>query len=172
MLTDSKSIALFWMILSIASTTGITRFRLVALGKESFLRFITLQLTRNRTGAFDWTTNDATNSYISNKQLHIVPTLTTETTNITGDQILNGYQVNLTRDGTCTSSVSTDCAIFSNSSSGAIIPPVRSARLTTKGKFSITYGRVEVVAKLPQGDWLWPAIWYVLQPICSGPIQS
>jgi beta-glucanase (GH16 family) len=33
--------------------------------------------------------------------------------------------------------------------------------LTTKGKKSIKYGKVEVVAKMPKGDWLWPAIWYV-----------
>jgi beta-glucanase (GH16 family) len=36
---------------------------------------------------------------------------------------------------------------------------VRSARLTTQGAKWIQYGRVEVVAKLPKGDWLWPAIW-------------
>jgi beta-glucanase (GH16 family) len=40
-----------------------------------------------------------------------------------------------------------------------MINPVRSARLTTKGKQTIRYGKVEVVAKLPVGDWLWPAIW-------------
>jgi hypothetical protein len=33
-------------------------------------------------------------------------------------------------------------------------------RITTKGKKTIKYGKVEVVAKLPKGDWLWPAIWY------------
>ncbi|KAN0093454.1 Concanavalin A-like lectin/glucanase domain containing protein [Hyaloscypha variabilis] len=32
-------------------------------------------------------------------------------------------------------------------------------RITTKGKKTIKYGKVEVVAKLPKGDWLWPAIW-------------
>lgn len=42
---------------------------------------------------------------------------------------------------------------------GRIINPVRSARLSTKGRKSIRYGRVEVTAKLPRGDWLWPAIW-------------
>jgi len=26
-------------------------------------------------------------------------------------------------------------------------------------KFSLKYGTVEVVAKLPSGKWLWPAIW-------------
>lgn len=38
----------------------------------------------------------------------------------------------------------------------AIINPVRSARLTTNTSFSFKYGRVEIRAKLPQGDWLWP----------------
>lgn len=37
-----------------------------------------------------------------------------------------------------------------------IINPVRSARLTTEKSFSFKYGRVEVIAKVPQGDWLWP----------------
>ena len=34
-----------------------------------------------------------------------------------------------------------------------------SARISTQKSYSIKYGRVEVVAKIPQGDWLWPAIW-------------
>ena len=34
-----------------------------------------------------------------------------------------------------------------------------STRLLTKGKFSFTYGKVEVRAKLPSGRGTWPAIW-------------
>jgi beta-glucanase (GH16 family) len=34
-----------------------------------------------------------------------------------------------------------------------------SARLKTQGKFSFTYGKVEVRAKLPAGTGVWPAIW-------------
>lgn len=34
-----------------------------------------------------------------------------------------------------------------------------SARLLTQGKFSFTYGKVEVRAKLPNGGGTWPAIW-------------
>lgn len=34
-----------------------------------------------------------------------------------------------------------------------------SARLLTQGKFSFTYGKVEVRAKLPVGGGTWPAIW-------------
>lgn len=37
-----------------------------------------------------------------------------------------------------------------------IINPVRSARLNTAESFSFIYGRLELIAKLPTGDWLWP----------------
>lgn len=40
-----------------------------------------------------------------------------------------------------------------------IINPVRSARLRSINGFSFRYGRAEIVAKLPSGDWLWPALW-------------
>ena len=113
-------------------------------------------------GEFDWTTDDPKNSFVDSEGLHIVPTLTTESTSITAEQILNGYTLNITKadgDGSCTSTDYKSCGIRSNSTTGATIPPVRSARMTTKGKKSIKYGRVEVVAKTAKGDWLWPAIW-------------
>lgn len=37
--------------------------------------------------------------------------------------------------------------------------PFTSGKISTFGKFSFTYGRVEVRAKLPQGQGVWPAIW-------------
>lgn len=37
--------------------------------------------------------------------------------------------------------------------------PYTSAKLTTKGKVALTYGKIEVRAKLPQGQGTWPAIW-------------
>lgn len=40
-----------------------------------------------------------------------------------------------------------------------IINPVQSARLRTLNGFSFRYGRIEIIAKLPAGDWLWPAMW-------------
>jgi beta-glucanase (GH16 family) len=92
-----------------------------------------------------------------------MPTLTLQDpdSGVTTDQFMNGYTLNLTADATCTGFGNGSCAITSNSTENKILNPVRSARLTTKGKKSITYGRVEVVAKMPKGDWLWPAIWYV-----------
>lgn len=67
-------------------------------------------------------------------------------------------------DGSCTANLTAEyyaksCEIRSDAVNHTIVPPVRSARLTTQGAASIQYGRVEVVAKLPKGDWLWPAIW-------------
>lgn len=41
--------------------------------------------------------------------------------------------------------------------------PYTSARVTTKNKFSFTYGRVDVRAKLPIGGGMWPAIWLLPQ---------
>jgi hypothetical protein len=113
-------------------------------------------------GSFDWTTDDPANSYVSSSGLHIVPTLTEQSTDITVQQIYDGYTVNLTADGTCTSPNISQCVRSSNAVNGTIINPVRSARLTTAGKISIKYGRVEIVAKMPRGDWLWPSIWFVI----------
>ncbi|OCK77836.1 glycoside hydrolase family 16 protein [Lepidopterella palustris CBS 459.81] len=120
-------------------------------------------------GTFEWTTDDPKNAYTDENGLHIVPTLTTETTSITVDQIYDGYVLNLTTDGTCTSTDVTMCSIRSNRTAGTIINPVRSARINTKGKKSITYGKVEVVAKMPKGDWLWPAIWMMPEKNTYGP---
>ncbi|KAG6873720.1 hypothetical protein C0995_012186 [Termitomyces sp. Mi166 len=51
------------------------------------------------------------------------------------------------------------CKAITNKAAGAVINPVMSAKITTKGKVGIKYGRVEVVAKVASGDWLWPAVW-------------
>ncbi|KAJ7510963.1 glycoside hydrolase family 16 protein [Mycena galericulata] len=51
------------------------------------------------------------------------------------------------------------CSAVSNATQGKILPPVMSARISTRRSASLKFGRVEVVAKIPTGDWLWPAIW-------------
>ncbi|KAK2592717.1 hypothetical protein QQS21_009592 [Conoideocrella luteorostrata] len=135
-----------------------------------------IQLNGFGTGSFDWTTDDASNSYVDEQGLHIVPTLTLETTKITEAQMLDNHVLNLTTDGTCTSreqrlsnlTYNNPCWARSNATSRAIINPVRSARLTTSGKKTIKYGRVEVEAKLPSGDWMWPAIWMMPQDSVYG----
>ena len=39
---------------------------------------------------------------------------------------------------------------------GQIVNPIQSARLRSSRGFNFRYGKVEVEAKLPAGDWLWP----------------
>jgi Glycosyl hydrolases family 16 len=115
-------------------------------------------------GSFEWTTSDSTNVYTDENGLHIVPTLTINSTDITTAELFNGYTLNLTSQGICSATDAGNCVKVSNSTLQTMINPVRSARITTQGKHNITYGKVEVTAKLPRGDWLWPAIWYVAQP--------
>lgn len=126
---------------------------------------------------FEWTTASSNNSYTKDGKLYITPTLTSD---VIGEAaITNGYTVNLTQSGECTAApvpwvdrtgsgdlrmasignADINCQITSNSTLGTVIPPVQSARLSTNSSFSMQYGRVEVRARMPTGDWLWPAIW-------------
>ncbi|EGN97386.1 glycoside hydrolase family 16 protein, partial [Serpula lacrymans var. lacrymans S7.3] len=125
-------------------------------------------------GEFEMTTDSPNNSYVSNGYLYITPTLTSDA--IGTANVLNGYTYNLTD---CTYNVTNpvsssssgngttfdatayyqSCGAVSNSTAGTVINPVQSARISTRNTTSIKYGRVEVSAKLPRGDWFWPAIW-------------
>lgn len=58
----------------------------------------------------------------------------------------------------CTSNAFYGCE-RSAAASGNYINPISSARVRTAESFGFTYGRVEVTAQLPKGDWIWPAIW-------------
>ncbi|KAH6905306.1 concanavalin A-like lectin/glucanase domain-containing protein [Coprinopsis sp. MPI-PUGE-AT-0042] len=137
-------------------------------------------------GEFEMATDGDENSYVKDGKLWITPTFTSEL--IGEDAILDGHVFNITgctfnitqghssytHDASGqpldVSIVGQDrefdyagyqkaCSAVSNSTAGKIINPVRSARLTTRLSASIRYGRVEVRAKIPTGDWLWPAIW-------------
>lgn len=135
-------------------------------------------------GEFEMTTASENNSYVHNGRLYITPTFTSD---VIGDAaIVDGHVFNITD---CTfnithglgytasipqfasnSTIAMDqtfdaaeyyraCSSVSNVTSGQIINPVQSARISTRKTVSIKYGRVEVRAKIPKGDWLWPAIW-------------
>jgi beta-glucanase (GH16 family) len=69
--------------------------------------------------------------------------------------------INLLQAGTCTSDQFSDCVAATNTYPGnaSIVPPTKSGRLNSKKGATIKYGRLEVTAKMPVGDWLWPAIW-------------
>ncbi|KAJ7245454.1 hypothetical protein C8J57DRAFT_759937 [Mycena rebaudengoi] len=51
------------------------------------------------------------------------------------------------------------CFGVSNATLGKILPPVMSARVSTRRSTSIKFECVEIRAKLPTGDWLWRALW-------------
>ncbi|KAF2446948.1 glycoside hydrolase family 16 protein [Karstenula rhodostoma CBS 690.94] len=103
-------------------------------------------------GSFEQTTNDPDNVYIGNDgTLYIRPTLQD------ASLIANNAVIDLRGQG-CTGRHWTDCVAVTNTTNGTIVNPVKSARINTKVGANIKYGRVEVTAKLPEGDWLWPSI--------------
>lgn len=104
-------------------------------------------------GTFEWTTSNDNNSFVHDSNLYIYPTLTQWPPNTEGNS------VNLTADGTCTLNTKLDCQAYYNSSSYQVINPVQSARLTTKGKHTLRFGKVEMRVKMPRGRYLWPALW-------------
>ncbi|KAF6752646.1 concanavalin A-like lectin/glucanase domain-containing protein [Ephemerocybe angulata] len=137
-------------------------------------------------GEFEMTTTSPKNSYVRDGYLYITPTLTSD--DIGEAAIEDGHVFNITdctfnitqglsytaKDSTLLplniSAVGIDrefdvkgytkaCSAVSNATSGAVINPVQSARLSTRRSASIRFGKVEVRAKIPTGDWLWPAIW-------------
>ncbi|THG96108.1 hypothetical protein EW026_g5660 [Hermanssonia centrifuga] len=115
-------------------------------------------------GEFEMTTNSPNNSFVEDGKLYIVPTLTSDV--IGRANVLNGFTYNVTG---CTSTNLTSCGAVSNQTAGTVINPVMSARLTTKQSHHIQYGKVEIVAKLPRGDWLWPALWMLPVDDSYGP---
>ncbi|RMD45074.1 hypothetical protein DV735_g194, partial [Chaetothyriales sp. CBS 134920] len=104
-------------------------------------------------GDFAETTDTDENVFIKDGELWLKPTLQD------ADLINKNSVIDLTKQGICTSDAWFDCHAVTNTTNGTIVNPVKSARINTKKGASIQYGRVEVVASLPEGDWMWPAIW-------------
>ncbi|XP_046818095.1 beta-1,3-glucan-binding protein-like isoform X2 [Vespa crabro] len=80
----------------------------------------------------------------------------------------DSYGENITSYGTlqladCTSNIPQECS--RNAISYNILPPVISARFNTKNRFAFKYGKIEIRAKFPEGDWLYPELW--LEPLYS-----
>lgn len=109
---------------------------------------------------FQYYNNNRTNSYVRDGMLYIKPTLLEDeigTENVEG----NGYSLNIwgsTPGDYCTANFFYGCRRVAGSG-GNVLNPIKSASLRTADSFYFKYGKVEVRAKLPKGDWLWPAIW-------------
>uniref|UniRef100_A0A182KEJ1 CBM39 domain-containing protein n=1 Tax=Anopheles christyi TaxID=43041 RepID=A0A182KEJ1_9DIPT len=92
------------------------------------------------------------NSYIAAGRLVIVPTLVTQSADYNDERIRTGE---LTLAG-CTSPTNNPYECQRKAARSTILPPVVSAKLNTKHHFRFRYGRVEIRAKLPKGDWIFP----------------
>merc|ERR1712072_1408262 len=117
---------------------------LVGLGLTGFLIYDGLQSVSNLT--YCPVLDD--DFFIQDGMMQIKPTLQDpklmETNNV----------INLLKDGSCSSDIWSNCVAVTNTTNGTVVNPVKSGRVSTKTGASIKYGRVEVEAKLPAGDWL------------------
>ena len=104
-------------------------------------------------GQFEQTTSTDENVFVQDGVLVIKPTLQDRAL------IESNNIIDLLADGLCSSDQVINCVAATNTTNGTIVPPVKSGRLSTRKSVSIKYGRVEITARLPSGDWLWPAIW-------------
>lgn len=104
-------------------------------------------------GEFQWYVNDRTNSYVTNGVYHIRPTYTSD---VFGEGFLSSGRV-IIPPSECT--ISWDSGCDRQGTPDVIINPIRSGKIMSVDSFRFKYGALEVRAKLPAGDWLWPALW-------------
>eukprot|EP00762_Andalucia_godoyi_P007752 ANDGO_01726.mRNA.1 Beta-1 len=110
-------------------------------------------------GEFEVYLNNRTNAYVRNSVLYIRPTLLSDA--LGEGNIEAGFTMDLWGEDVnvgCTSNWNGGC-VKSSQSAGLILPPIQSASLRTIDSMSFRYGTMETRAKLPRGQWLWPAIW-------------
>ncbi|KAG6801368.1 gram-negative bacteria-binding protein 1-2 precursor [Apis mellifera caucasica] len=103
--------------------------------------------------------NNIENVKIKDGILHIEPTLTNEKY---GPDFIRTNNLTLEK---CTEMIENECKRFAFGS--YILPPVISGRLNTKSSFNFQYGRIQIRAKLPRGDWLFPLITLESTDMCT-----
>uniref|UniRef100_A0A1I8I9M8 GH16 domain-containing protein n=1 Tax=Macrostomum lignano TaxID=282301 RepID=A0A1I8I9M8_9PLAT len=106
---------------------------------------------------FQYYHNNRRNSFTRDGKLFIKPTLTAEDR---GEEFVRNGHLDLwgsSPANLCTGNQWWGCS--RSAGGGNIVNPIQSARLRTANTFAFRYGRIEVEAKMPTGDWIWPAIW-------------
>jgi len=106
---------------------------------------------------FQYYTNNRTNSYVRDNTLFIKPTLMS-------DHYGEAYLSSGTLDiwGASPADQCTGNAYWGCSRTGTAtnyLNPIQSARIRSVNSFSFKYGTIEFEAKMPKGDWIWPAVW-------------
>jgi beta-glucanase (GH16 family) len=108
---------------------------------------------------FQMYTNNRSTSFVRDGVLYLRPILTADT--IGEANVRNGYRYDAwgsSPANLCTGNAFYGCERTSGAG-GNILNPIKSARLRTVKSLNVRYGRVEVRAQIPKGDWIWPAIW-------------
>jgi beta-glucanase (GH16 family) len=100
---------------------------------------------------FQWYVNDPKNVFTTDGILHMKPSITAD---LYGESFLYSGHVKIEN---CTQNIFSGCEKTGNKTH--IINPVRSVRMNTMKSFSFKYGTLEIRAKMPSGDWLFPALW-------------
>ncbi|EDS39793.1 gram-negative bacteria binding protein [Culex quinquefasciatus] len=116
-------------------------------------------LAGNTNWEFQWFTNNRSNSFVKEGNLFLRPTLTVEEF---GEPFLRSGILNI--HGGSPAEQCTKASFHGCERTGShvhILNPVKSASLRTVDTFAFRYGKVEISAKLPAGDWLWPAITFL-----------
>ncbi|XP_060533796.1 beta-1,3-glucan-binding protein-like [Cylas formicarius] len=106
---------------------------------------------------FQYYTNNRSNSFVNKGYLHIRPTFLSDEF---GEAFLSSGTLDVNGGSPadqCTNAMSYGCMRIGTPS--YILNPIKSARIRTADSFYFKYGRVEINAKIPSGDWLWSAIW-------------
>ncbi|KAK3924382.1 Beta-1,3-glucan-binding protein [Frankliniella fusca] len=114
---------------------------------------------------FEFTTftQSGANTYAVNGQLVIRPTLTDD---VYGRDFVRTGKLRLEN---CTAGALESDLCSRQARYGYILPPVLSGRITTRKTFSFRYGTIEVRAKLPSGDWIYPELWLLPREEAYGP---
>lgn len=106
---------------------------------------------------FQYYTNNRSNSFVADGHLHIRPTLLADDF---GETFLHSDTLDV--NGALPVDQCTDASFYGCVRTGTptyYINPIKSAKIKSSGSFSFRYGKIVVRAKMPQGDWLWPAVW-------------
>ncbi|KAJ9088736.1 hypothetical protein DSO57_1020142 [Entomophthora muscae] len=109
---------------------------------------------------FQFYNNDRRTSFVEDNVLYIKPMLTMDYLGMDAEMFLKEGGLNLwgnTPGMQCTANGFYGCERSTQGDN--IVNPIMSAQLRTANSFNFRYGRVEIEAKLPRGDWIWPAIW-------------
>ncbi|ORY00587.1 putative glucan binding protein, partial [Basidiobolus meristosporus CBS 931.73] len=113
---------------------------------------------------FEYYYNNRSNSYVKDGVLYIKPTFTAD--RIGEAAVMDGGEIDLW--GTVPAD---DYGCLRASNGQNILNPIQSALVRSYESINVQYGKVEIRARLPRGDWIWysNAIWMLPKSEQYGP---